>query len=1256
MLSKTEAAGTSSAATTSYAYDPATLGITQLTDPDNHTSAATYDANGNQVSFTDPLNRQTTATYNSLNEPLTVTDPSGVTTSRTYDANGNLLSVSRPLNGTQTQTVTYHYDDANHPGDVTSTTDPNGHTTSFSYESQGDLASITDAMGDETTFSSDVLGERTSMVSPRGKVSGGNPSQYTTSYQYDPLRRLTQTTDPLGHTSTRAYDGDGNLTSTTDGDKKKTSYTYDLDNELTKVTRADATTPTYGYDGDGNQTSQTDGANHITSYSYDALDRVASVTDPLNRTTSYGYDAAGNLTSLTDPSGRTTSYGYDAANELTAISYSDGTTPNVSFTYTANGLRATMSDGSGTASYSYDQLNRLTSQTNGANQTVAYGYDLAGNLASLTYPNTKTVTRSYDNANRLTGITDWLGHTTSFTPDPDSNTTSIAYPNGITATNVFDQADQLSSITDKNSGGSTLASFGYSRDNNGQLTGETPTGSGQGSNQSYAYDSLNQLTGVNSSNYSYDAADNLTGLISGASQSYNAANQLTSSTLNGTTSSYSYSPEGNRTSAGPLLTVSGNEITDAVRNANIQGDGRTPPDSSFGIWANTTNLETNGGFESGISGWGSKDHYPATVSWDQTRSDAKFGSGSLEVVTPGSNNSEGAESNGTTVSASTTYTASIWVNATPGATLTFCVEENPANTCHNLNFTASGGWQRYAQTVTTSSTTTGLTLEVSTNGVQATTFWLDGAQIEQQPIATPYVEPNGTSASRGSPFVKLPVVNAPFTETQGWVAFRLRTGWSNSNAPSNYPALMSWLSSDANGTHSIQLYFSKSGQGFVLVRRDDPNSGIVGAGTVTFTAGDQVTVVAAWTATQLKISVNGGAFHTANNSTIPTITATMIKLGTNDQYGNQPLDGDIFWAAAGSGTLTDTDAATLNNLGNTDPSLGQLPGSPGFAWTADTAAYQTASSGSASYRYDQANRLTTATVNGTTSSYSYDGDGLRASETSGGSTQHFAWDHSGNLPLPLTDGSTTYIYDDQGLPFEQIDSNGTPLYYQHDQLGSTRLLTDQSGTVVATYTFDPYGNETSHTGTADTPLRWAGQYQDVTTGFYYLRARYYDPQTGEFLERDRFAPVTQEPYAYVDDDPLNNADPLGLAPDCQNESDINLLGVQSCQGARQEGNFGYIATQVSPKGRLQIGAYPWQGPVSGIWSYQVWVNGRAWHRWWIFPVPKVQTYPPHWSIKRKNAPPGSLIHINVNYMGPAGIAYGNLYCVMPLLTVPPGTV
>jgi RHS repeat-associated protein len=161
-------------------------------------------------------------------------------------------------------------------------------------------------------------------------------------------------------------------------------------------------------------------------------------------------------------------------------------------------------------------------------------------------------------------------------------------------------------------------------------------------------------------------------------------------------------------------------------------------------------------------------------------------------------------------------------------------------------------------------------------------------------------------------------------------------------------------------------------------------------------------------------------------------------------------------------------------------------------------------------------------------SYAYDGDGLRASRTSGSVTQHFAWGRFGGTPLLLTDGSTSYVYDDGGQPVEQIDASGTPLYYQHDAYGSTRMLTDANGAVAATFSYDPYGRLTSHTGSADTPLRWNAQYQDVDTGLYYLRARYYDPLTAQFLTRDPAEMLTHSPYAYASGNPLAYSDPSGL--------------------------------------------------------------------------------------------------------------------------------
>jgi RHS repeat-associated protein len=101
-------------------------------------------------------------------------------------------------------------------------------------------------------------------------------------------------------------------------------------------------------------------------------------------------------------------------------------------------------------------------------------------------------------------------------------------------------------------------------------------------------------------------------------------------------------------------------------------------------------------------------------------------------------------------------------------------------------------------------------------------------------------------------------------------------------------------------------------------------------------------------------------------------------------------------------------------------------------------------------------------------------------------------------------------------------------FYGHDQQGSTRLLTDPRGNVAATYSYSPYGQTTSHTGTVDTPLRYDGQYLDAETGCYYLQARYYNPAIAQFLTRDPLEAITGQPYTYADGDPINLADPSGL--------------------------------------------------------------------------------------------------------------------------------
>lgn len=90
------------------------------------------------------------------------------------------------------------------------------------------------------------------------------------------------------------------------------------------------------------------------------------------------------------------------------------------------------------------------------------------------------------------------------------------------------------------------------------------------------------------------------------------------------------------------------------------------------------------------------------------------------------------------------------------------------------------------------------------------------------------------------------------------------------------------------------------------------------------------------------------------------------------------------------------------------------------------------------------------------------------------------------------------------------------------------MLTNESGEPTATFTYSPYGQPTGSTGTQTTPLGYAGQLTNEESGLIYMRARVYDPVTGQFLTRDPIEALTRQPYAYAFDNPLAYVDPMGL--------------------------------------------------------------------------------------------------------------------------------
>ena len=112
----------------------------------------------------------------------------------------------------------------------------------------------------------------------------------------------------------------------------------------------------------------------------------------------------------------------------------------------------------------------------------------------------------------------------------------------------------------------------------------------------------------------------------------------------------------------------------------------------------------------------------------------------------------------------------------------------------------------------------------------------------------------------------------------------------------------------------------------------------------------------------------------------------------------------------------------------------------------------------------------------------------------------------------------------------RIPATGDTLYAVKDQLGSIRAWVTRAGTWRWGGRYRPYGVQAESRGTApDVPYSWTGREYDPETGFYFLRARYYDPTVGRFTQEDPigFAGGSNL-YAYVEGQPLEARDPSGM--------------------------------------------------------------------------------------------------------------------------------
>ena len=197
-------------------------------------------------------------------------------------------------------------------------------------------------------------------------------------------------------------------------------------------------------------------------------------------------------------------------------------------------------------------------------------------------------------------------------------------------------------------------------------------------------------------------------------------------------------------------------------------------------------------------------------------------------------------------------------------------------------------------------------------------------------------------------------------------------------------------------------------------------------------------------------------------------------------------------------------------------------------------------------------QLTGYAKNGTMSTFSYDADGLRGSKTVGGVKT--VYQYVGDKLYYEKRGDSQefyYFYDSYGklatvyYSLNTDTSSSRAIYHTlTNAQGDVIAIYNNTGALVASYEYDAWGNilsvkdasgnaitQQNHIANAN-PIRYRGYYYDADLGLYYLQSRYYDSETGRFINADGYITTGQgvlshNMFAYGGNNPVNMCDPSG---------------------------------------------------------------------------------------------------------------------------------
>ena len=992
-----------------------------------------------------------------------------------YDANGRLQTVTEAISG---RALTLAY---NANGLLASVTDPLSRQATFVYDGTNRLITYTDAAGKATHYTYNTVGQILTITNNDGKTLLANT--------YDAPGRVVEIDDNLadGKKITVSYNQSANastVTSTiTDRNGKVTVGVYDSFHELKKATDALNKTTDFTYDNSGNITSATDAKGHITNFTWDAEGNMLHDFDAQGHETTFTYDAQHNILSSKNALNKTAAFTYDANNNLTG--YQDRLNNLVTYTYNSGSQLTGVTKPRGGVTALTNQSGQAVSITPSGGSAATLAYDGAGRLTSATNGAGKTTSYTYDAMDQLLSVTDPLNHSSSYTYDCDGNRLTATDPRNNTTHYTYDENNRLTQVTDALN---HSTSFAY--DAEGWMVSKTDA---LNHTTQYGYDENGRLiTETDPLNHvktnGYDEVGNLTGQKDALNNAvftgtYDAVGNLVTAkdALNHTTQN-TYDLLNRLTSVeDPLTRVTGFGYDDLDRL--IQGTDAQNGQSSIGYDA---------------------DGNRNTIT-DQNTQQTGFAfdlAGRLATITSAAGYTKAYQyntrelvsqiTNGRLQAANITYDDSSRSTSItdPAGPISYTYD----NAGNILTVSDSNG------TLTRQYDALGRITQYTDGNNNTIGYSYDGAGR-----LTTLTYPGGRQVTYG-----YDAANRLTTVTD-WSSKQTQYGYDANNRLTTITR--------PDGTNQTNTYDAK-GQLTVAEDRDSQNN-LVSRYEYTY---DSVGNITTETSTTGQGHVEINTFSAVDRITAQTVTENGIP---TEQYGYTYDAGGNILTATNSGVTTTFTNGNANRIATVN---GQTA-----AYDADGNITNAPLNGTpATFSFDARNRLTSV---GNTS-YTYNPENQRIGITENGVATSYVINPNAALSQTLiktTGGVSTYYVYGLGLIAEQTGDDYKT--YHYDLRGSTVALTDSTGLVTDTFSYAPYGELLSRTGTSDVDYLYNGRDGVITdnNGLYQMRARYYDPELRRFLNEDEYAGkyddiLNVNLYAYCEGSPVGFVDPSGNNP------------------------------------------------------------------------------------------------------------------------------